>query len=95
MDPFGWSAATLEWLATYLLLWPEDGRMKKEEVYGVYDGSAFYERPWEWEREREEAAVRRLARLAPRRAHARVAPSTLLPDIHIGMTIDYTSPHPM
>lgn len=34
-------AAILEWLATYLLLWPEDGRMKKDEVKGVYDGSIF------------------------------------------------------
>lgn len=39
LDPFGWSAASLEWLATYLLLWPEDGRMKKEDIKGVYDVS--------------------------------------------------------
>jgi hypothetical protein len=45
-DPsaFGWSAATLEWLATWLLLWPEDGRMTKEDIKGVYDvsSSAFF-----------------------------------------------------
>lgn len=41
MDPFGWSAAILEWTATYLLLWPEDGVIKKEDVRGIYDGSTF------------------------------------------------------
>lgn len=35
MDPFGWSAA--------LLLWPKDGRMKKEDIRGIYDGSLFFE----------------------------------------------------
>lgn len=39
MDPFGWTAASLEWLATYLLLWPADGRMKKDQILGVYDVS--------------------------------------------------------
>jgi peroxygenase len=24
------------------MLWPEDGRMMKEDVRGVYDGSIFY-----------------------------------------------------
>lgn len=42
-DPFGWGAAAFEWLATYLLLWPEDGKMKKEDIRRVYDGSIFYE----------------------------------------------------
>ena len=28
-------------LATYILLWPEDGVMKKEDVRCVYDGSIF------------------------------------------------------
>ncbi|RDB21536.1 putative peroxygenase 3 [Hypsizygus marmoreus] len=41
-DFFGWFAATFEWLATYLMLWPEDGRLKKEDVRAVYDGSIFY-----------------------------------------------------
>ncbi|TFK38729.1 Caleosin [Crucibulum laeve] len=40
-DPFGWLAA-LEWVAVYIMLWPEDGRMKREDVKGVYDGSIFY-----------------------------------------------------
>lgn len=31
-------------LATYLLLWPEDGVMKKDDVRRVYDGSIFYEK---------------------------------------------------
>ncbi|TFB03470.1 putative peroxygenase 3 [Trichoderma ghanense] len=42
-DPFGTTAAALEWLATYILLWPEDGRMKKEDIRKLYDGSIFYE----------------------------------------------------
>jgi hypothetical protein len=30
-------------IATYIMLWPEDGRMKKEDIRRVYDGSLFYE----------------------------------------------------
>ena len=30
-------------LATYILLWPEDGIMRKEDIRRVYDGSIFYE----------------------------------------------------
>ncbi|KAK1985445.1 Caleosin related protein-domain-containing protein [Colletotrichum cereale] len=41
-DPIGWGGAFFEWLATYLMLWPADGRMKKEDIRGVYDGSLFY-----------------------------------------------------
>ncbi|TLS21451.1 uncharacterized protein PpBr36_10311 [Pyricularia pennisetigena] len=41
-DPIGWFGAMFEWLATYILLWPEDGHMKKEDIRGVYDGSIFY-----------------------------------------------------
>ncbi|KAF9466921.1 Caleosin, partial [Collybia nuda] len=41
-DPFGWFAAAFEWLATYLMLWPADGRMKKEDIRSVYNGSIFY-----------------------------------------------------
>jgi len=40
-DFFGWSAYFFEWLATYLLLWPADGIMKKEDIRRVYDGSIF------------------------------------------------------
>jgi len=41
LDPFGWLAASLEWLALYLLLWPEDGVMRKDDVRRSYDGSIF------------------------------------------------------
>lgn len=41
MDFFGWTAVALEWFATYLLLWPADGIMKKDEIRRVYDGSIF------------------------------------------------------
>lgn len=29
-------------LATYIMLWPADGRMMKEDIRGIYDGSIFY-----------------------------------------------------
>ncbi|PGH00926.1 hypothetical protein AJ80_09088 [Polytolypa hystricis UAMH7299] len=41
-DPIGWFGAFFEWLATYILLWPEDGKLRKEDIRGVYDGSIFY-----------------------------------------------------
>ncbi|MCJ1367545.1 hypothetical protein MMC16_006679 [Acarospora aff. strigata] len=43
-DFFGWGAAFFEWLATYLLIWPEDGVLRKEDVRGVFDGSIFYKK---------------------------------------------------
>ncbi|KAI9739865.1 MAG: hypothetical protein M1818_004921 [Claussenomyces sp. TS43310] len=43
MDPIGWGGAFFEWIATWLLLWPEDGRMKKEDIRRIYDGSLFFE----------------------------------------------------
>ncbi|KAF9319227.1 hypothetical protein BGZ91_004985 [Linnemannia elongata] len=42
MDPIGWFGAFFEWLATYLMLWPEDGVMKKEDIRRIYDGSLFH-----------------------------------------------------
>ncbi|OAA40413.1 caleosin domain containing protein [Beauveria brongniartii RCEF 3172] len=41
-DPIGWFGAFFEWGVTYLMIWPEDGRLKKEDVRRVYDGSLFY-----------------------------------------------------
>ncbi|KAF8349281.1 Caleosin [Amanita rubescens] len=41
-DPFGWVAAVFEWGTTYIMLWPVDGKVKKEDVKAVYDGSIFY-----------------------------------------------------
>jgi hypothetical protein len=29
-------------IATYILLWPADGRMMKEDIRRIYDGSLFY-----------------------------------------------------
>ncbi|KAI9154948.1 Peroxygenase [Paramyrothecium foliicola] len=37
-DPIGWGGAFFEWIATYLMLWPEDGHMRKEDIRGIYDG---------------------------------------------------------
>ncbi|KAH7317639.1 Caleosin related protein-domain-containing protein [Rhexocercosporidium sp. MPI-PUGE-AT-0058] len=42
-DPVGWGAALFEWIATWILLWPDDGRMKKEDIRRIYDGSLFFE----------------------------------------------------
>ncbi|KAF8168495.1 Caleosin [Crassisporium funariophilum] len=42
-DPFGWSAAVFEWLATYLLIWPSDSKgISKMDVKSVYNGAIFY-----------------------------------------------------
>ncbi|KAF2855590.1 Caleosin-domain-containing protein [Plenodomus tracheiphilus IPT5] len=41
-DFFGWFAGGLEWIAMYILLWPHDGRLRKEDIRGVYDGSIFF-----------------------------------------------------
>ncbi|KAF8937800.1 hypothetical protein BGZ47_008856 [Haplosporangium gracile] len=43
MDPIGWFGAFFEWSATYLMLWPDDGVMRKEDIRRVYDGSIFHE----------------------------------------------------
>ncbi|KAJ4404099.1 hypothetical protein N0V82_010552 [Gnomoniopsis sp. IMI 355080] len=40
-DPFGWGAAMLEFPTTYLLL-QQDGKIMKEDLRGVYDGSIFF-----------------------------------------------------
>ncbi|KAJ7744271.1 Caleosin [Mycena maculata] len=40
-DVFGWFATVFEWGATYLLLWPEDGRLSKQDVHDIMDGSLF------------------------------------------------------
>ena len=40
-------------LATYLLLWPEDGIMRKEDIRGVYDGSIFYKKAEEYEQKKK------------------------------------------
>ncbi|KAF1839514.1 Caleosin-domain-containing protein [Decorospora gaudefroyi] len=41
-DYFGWVAGGLEWIAMYILLWPHDGRMYKDDIRGVYDGTVFW-----------------------------------------------------
>jgi peroxygenase len=30
-------------MATWILVWPEDRRIKKEDIRRIYDGSLFYE----------------------------------------------------
>ncbi|KAG6552940.1 hypothetical protein Mapa_005473 [Marchantia paleacea] len=40
-DPFGWSAAKLEWGFTYWLVKDEEGFASKEAIRGIYDGSFF------------------------------------------------------
>ncbi|OAL54811.1 hypothetical protein IQ07DRAFT_665224 [Pyrenochaeta sp. DS3sAY3a] len=41
-NPIGWGGAVFEWVATYLIFRPEDGRSMKEHIQGIYDGSMFY-----------------------------------------------------
>ncbi len=48
-DGFGWVAGALEWVATWLVVWPEDGVMRKEDVRRVFDGSIFEKRAREYE----------------------------------------------
>ncbi|KAG0618697.1 hypothetical protein M758_4G085800 [Ceratodon purpureus] len=40
-DPYGWSAAKLEWGFTYWLVKDDEGFASKEKIRGVYDGSFF------------------------------------------------------
>jgi len=40
-DPYGWSAAKLEWGFTFWLVKDEQGFASKEKIRGVYDGSFF------------------------------------------------------
>ncbi|KAF8425890.1 Caleosin related protein-domain-containing protein [Tirmania nivea] len=55
-DPIGWSAEFLEWSATYLLLWPADGIMRKEDIRRIYDGSLF----WDMAEKRESARMAKM-----------------------------------
>lgn len=40
-DPYGWSAAKLEWGFTYWLVKDEEGFASEEKIRGVYDDSFF------------------------------------------------------
>lgn len=42
LDPVGWIGAFFEWFASYLLIWPKNGVVTKEDLRTVYDGSLFY-----------------------------------------------------
>ncbi|KAI9676336.1 MAG: hypothetical protein M1817_000493 [Caeruleum heppii] len=53
-DLFGWAAVFFEWLAVYLLLWPDDGILRKEDVRGIFDGSIFFKKRDETQRKRAE-----------------------------------------
>ncbi|KAL4933012.1 caleosin family protein [Aspergillus undulatus] len=41
VDPFGWGAAFFEWGTTWLLI-QRDGKVYKDDLQGVYDGSIFW-----------------------------------------------------
>lgn len=43
----------------YLLLWPDDGVLRKEDVRGVFDGSIFYVKAEEHKRKKLEAGRRK------------------------------------
>ncbi|OHE99278.1 hypothetical protein CORC01_05319 [Colletotrichum orchidophilum] len=42
MDPFGWSVSIFEWMTTWTLL-AKDGKIHKEDLRRVFDGSLFWE----------------------------------------------------
>jgi Caleosin related protein len=42
-------------IAVYLLLWPEDGFIRRENVHGVFDGSTFYKKAEEHQKKQETA----------------------------------------
>lgn len=44
-------------VATYLLIWPADGMMRKEDIRGIYDGSIFYKKAEEAERKKRGRAA--------------------------------------
>ncbi|RAH77341.1 Caleosin-domain-containing protein [Aspergillus japonicus CBS 114.51] len=50
VDPFGWGAALFEWGTTWLLL-QKDGRIYKDDLRQVYDGSIF----WNIRKKRQES----------------------------------------
>ncbi|KAK4618556.1 Peroxygenase 1 [Fulvia fulva] len=52
-DPFGWTASMLEWLALYLLIWPKDGILSKDDCRASYDGSIY-------QRKADEFAAKRI-----------------------------------
>lgn len=54
-DPFGWTAGVLEWLALYLLIWPDDGVIRKEDVRGSFDGSLFQRKADEYTAKKKKA----------------------------------------
>ncbi|GAB7346761.1 hypothetical protein MBLNU459_g1865t1 [Dothideomycetes sp. NU459] len=61
MDLWGWSASFFEWTAVYLLLWPEDGIMRKDDIRRVFDGSIFQHKADEYaEKQRKQNAERKL-----------------------------------
>ncbi|KZF23363.1 Caleosin-domain-containing protein [Xylona heveae TC161] len=51
-DLFGWCAAFFEWLAVYLLVWPKDGILRKQDVRGAFDGSLFHKKAEEYSRKK-------------------------------------------
>ncbi|KAI9825733.1 MAG: hypothetical protein M1826_006917 [Phylliscum demangeonii] len=49
-DFFGWSATMFEWVGAYLLIWPDDGILRKEDIRAIFDGSIFYRKAEEHQR---------------------------------------------
>lgn len=59
MDFWGMSATALEWTAVYLLLWPEDGILRKEDVRGIFDGSIFQKKADQYAAKQNSGKVRK------------------------------------
>lgn len=71
-DPIGWGASIFEWFATYVFLWPEDGRMKKEDIRRVYDGSIFFEFERREKERKEKLRKEKAIRVQTRRKELRL-----------------------
>ncbi|KAK4934121.1 hypothetical protein LTR66_015717, partial [Elasticomyces elasticus] len=48
-DIFGQISVMFEWGMTYMLLWPEDGVIRKKDARRVLDGTIFHEMTLEWQ----------------------------------------------
>lgn len=67
--------------ATYLLLWPDDGVMKKEDIRRIYDGSIFYKKAEEYQQKQRAKAGSRSSTSPRLMQRARKTYSSLLESV--------------
>lgn len=70
-DFFGWTASFLEWSVT-MWLCSENGKLSKETLKGVYDGSLFYKLE---AREKDKKAAKKAAKQAKKQGKSQPGPS--------------------